>query len=69
MACNSLSYTPFDSVLLCLYLCVSFDFFEVGVLDIVGFVAAGLLAACLLTAVELVAARLSGSTALLVHLL
>lgn len=25
MACNSLSYTPFDSVLLCLYLCVSFD--------------------------------------------
>ena len=28
MACNSLSYTPFDSVLLCLYLCVSFDFHE-----------------------------------------
>ena len=25
MACNSLSYTPFDSVLLCPYLCVSFD--------------------------------------------
>ena len=25
MACNSLSYTPFDSVLLCLYLCVSFN--------------------------------------------
>ena len=36
MACNSLSYTPFDSVLLCLYLCVSFDFLEVGVLDVVG---------------------------------
>ena len=28
MACNSLSYTPFDSVLLCLYLCVSFDLLE-----------------------------------------
>ena len=42
---------------------------KVGVLDIVGFVAAGLLAACLLTTVELVSARLSGSTALLVHLL
>lgn len=35
MACNSLSYTPFDSVLLCLYLCVSFDFFEVSILDVV----------------------------------
>ena len=33
MACNSLSYTPFDSVLLCLYLCVSFDLLKVGVLD------------------------------------
>ena len=29
MACNSLSYTPFDSVLLCLYLCVSFDLLEI----------------------------------------
>ena len=28
MACNSLSYTPFDSVLLCLYLLVSFDLLE-----------------------------------------
>ena len=35
MACNSLSYTPFDSVLLCLYLCVSFDLLEVCVLDVV----------------------------------
>ena len=35
MACNSLSYTPFDSVLLCLYLCVSFDLLEVSILNIV----------------------------------
>ena len=28
MACNSLSYTPFDSILLCLYLCVSFHLLE-----------------------------------------
>ena len=33
MACNSLSYTPFDSVLLCFYLCVSFDLLKVGILD------------------------------------
>ena len=35
MACNSLSYTLFDSVLLCLYLCVSFDLLEVSILDVV----------------------------------
>gem|GEM_PF-5826219 len=35
MACNSLSYTPFDSVLLCLYLCVSFDFLKVCILNII----------------------------------
>ena len=28
IACNSLRYTLFDSVLLCLYLCVSFDLLE-----------------------------------------
>ena len=28
IACNSLSYTLFDSVLLCLYLSVSFDLLE-----------------------------------------
>ena len=35
MACNSLSYTPFDSVLLYLYLCVSFDLLKVCVLNVV----------------------------------
>ena len=39
IACNSLSYTPFDSVLLCLYLCVSFDLLEVCILNVVGTVA------------------------------
>lgn len=29
IACNSLSYTLFDSVLLCLYLLVSFDFLKI----------------------------------------
>lgn len=33
MACNSLSYTPFDRVLLCLYLCVSFDFSKSATID------------------------------------
>ena len=45
MACNSLSYTPFDSVLLCLYLCVSFDLLEVGILDVVGAGVSGVAAA------------------------
>ena len=35
IACNSLSYTLFDSVLLCLYLYVSFDLLEVSILDVV----------------------------------
>ena len=35
IACNSLSYTLFDSVLLCLYLLVSFDLLEVCVLNVV----------------------------------
>ena len=35
IACNSLSYTLFDSVLLCLYLLVSFDFLKIGVLYVV----------------------------------
>ena len=47
-----------------------FDLLEVCVLNIVSFVAASLLASgLLLTAVELVAARLTCCTALLVHLL
>ena len=39
IACNSLSYTLFDSVVLCLYLLVSFDLLEVCVLNVVGTVA------------------------------
>ena len=39
------SYTPFDSVLLCLYLCVLFDLLEVGVLYFVVGVRLGLLSA------------------------
>lgn len=39
IACNSLSYTLFDSVLLCLYLSVSFDLLEVCILNVVGTVA------------------------------
>ena len=39
IACNSLSYTLFDSVLLCLYLLVSFDLLKVCVLNVVGTVA------------------------------
>ena len=68
MACNSLSYTPFDSVLLCLYLCVSFDLLEVGILNVV--VLRGLLAVGLLVVegtLLLVGAGLG--TSLLVHLL
>ena len=36
IACNSLSYTLFDSVLLCLYLSVSFDLLVIGILNIIG---------------------------------
>ena len=42
---------------------------KVGILDVLGLAAASLLLRLLLTAVELVAARLSCRTALLVHLL
>ena len=57
------SYTPFDSVLLCLYLCVSFDLLKVSILHLV--VRIGL---CLLTALSLlVSARLCTSVG--IHLL
>ena len=49
IACNSLSYPLFDSVLVCLYLHASFDFLEVSILDVILWL---LCAACLLTAVE-----------------
>ena len=69
MACNSLSYTPFDSVLLCLYLCVSFNLLEVCVLDVVCLIAACLLASgLLLTTLIGVTTGLTCGTALLVHL-
>ena len=66
IACNSLSYTLFDSVLLCLYLCVSFDLLEVCVLNIVRVV--GLLTTSLLSAVEACAGTWLCSASLSVHL-
>ena len=67
MACNSLSYTPFDSVLLCLYLCVSFDLLKVSVLDVV-ILWGLLLLSLLLTSEGVVLTGLLGTSAL-IHLL
>ena len=65
------SYTPFDSVLLCLYLCVSFDLLKVGILDVV-ILWSFLLAAGLLVVegtLLLISTGLRTSLGTLIHLL